>query len=76
LGGIPNDGRSRHARRDLLEQFQPFAAAGATLRRLFGRLRGDEVGDPGSPCRSKRCIALHQVIGIGDAFVLAQMLEP
>ena len=29
---------SRHARRDLLEQFQPFAAAGAT--RSYGRLRG------------------------------------
>ncbi len=25
-GGIPNDPRSRHARRDLLEQFQPFPA--------------------------------------------------
>jgi hypothetical protein len=26
LGGIPKDRRSRHARRDLLEQLQPFPA--------------------------------------------------
>jgi hypothetical protein len=37
-GGIPKDRRSRHARRDLLEQLQPFAADAPFVRDEAGRV--------------------------------------
>jgi hypothetical protein len=55
-GCIPNDGRSRHARRDLLEQFRPFPAqnvfehhkagsVAARPRQTFNVAGADRIGD-------------------------------
>ena len=55
-GGIPKDRRSRHARRDLLEQFQPFPAqavfelheaggVAARPRQAIDEAGADRIGD-------------------------------
>ena len=56
IGGIAQDGRSRHARRDLLEQLQPFAAnavleqgksgdVAARPRQAFDEAGADRIDD-------------------------------
>ena len=65
IGGIAKDRRSRHARRDLFEQLQPFSAQAVLERRETGgvaawlRQARDETGadrvDDDSRTRSARC---------------------